>query len=132
MGMVPETRQFSSRSPYGWRFQKKSPGYCTQAGQTTRSNRPLSAGEHMTYLFMELVSGMRKFVAAMSTTFVHRVGLYGYRPGARRRAEERRAAVRRKKGVEEGTCRTADWATVSAEVVDGTDFLYRREPRYMR
>ncbi len=110
----------------------------------------LSAGEYMTYLFLELVGGMRKFVAAMSTTFVPRVGLYCYRtgaqesagadstsetstpPGARRRAEERRTAARRKRGVEEGTCRFADRATVLAEIVDGTDILYRREPRYMR
>ena len=51
--------------------------------QTTQSNRcSLSAGEYMMHLFLELVSGMRKFVAAMSTTFVPRVGLYCYRTGA--------------------------------------------------
>jgi hypothetical protein len=36
----------------------------------------------MTYLILELVSGMRKFVAAMSITSIRRVSLYGYRAGA--------------------------------------------------
>ena len=54
--------------------------------QTTRGNRLLSADEHMTYSFVELISGMRKLVAAMSTTSVPRVGLCGYRTGAQESA----------------------------------------------
>ena len=50
-------------------------------------------------------------------------------PGVRRRAEERHAAARRKKGVEERTCRYADRTTLLAEIVDGTDILHRREPK---
>ena len=47
----------------------------------------------------------------------------------RLRAEERHAAARRKKGVEERTCRYADRTTLLAEIVDGTDILHRREPK---
>ncbi len=46
----------------------------------------LSAGENMTYLFLEFVGGMRKFIPAMSIASVRRVGLCRYRTGAKESA----------------------------------------------
>ncbi len=49
----------------------------------------------MTYLFLELVSGMRKFGAAMSTTFVRRVGLTATGPALKKAPEQTRVGEKR-------------------------------------